>query len=312
VKRMTFLELAQRVLSEQQRPLAPSEIWKIAVSKGYDRGVSAQGKTPAQTLYSAIFLNERDNPDTIFVKYNTRPARYYIKALAQQTKDENLEGQAASEPIIPSVISYRESQLHAFLSYFASQRFNARSKTIRHYVDIKRGFGEWVHLDMIAISYPNWEIELGKLSQQFGDVGVKLYSFEIKKELSFTNLREAFFQAVSNSSWAHEGYLVAADISTDQDFREELHRLARSFSIGIIELDIEDPDSSEVLIPSKGRETVDWEALNKLAQMNRDTIELLIDINNAIKIKDFKYGAYDPSSRPEPLGSASPVGSGDA
>jgi uncharacterized protein len=29
-----------------------------------------------------------------------------------------------------------------------------------------------------------------------------------------SNLREVFFQAVSNSSWANEGYLEAAEIDT--------------------------------------------------------------------------------------------------
>ncbi|WP_211274637.1 hypothetical protein [Anaerobacillus arseniciselenatis] len=29
--------------------------------------------------------------------------------------------------------------------------------------------------------------------------------------------REVFFQAVSNSSWANEGYLVAVDIDTSND-----------------------------------------------------------------------------------------------
>ena len=65
--------------------------------------------------------------------------------------------------------------------------------------------------------------------------------WSLKKRLSFSNLREAFFQAVSNSSWANEGYLVAADISTDEDFQAELHRLSASFGIAIIQLDIEQP-----------------------------------------------------------------------
>src|SRR5258707_14769867 len=71
---------------------------------------------------------------------------------------------------------------------------------------------------MIAISYPSWEEGVTQLSRRFGDIGIKLYSFEIKKSLSFANLREAFFQAVSNSSWSQEGYLVAAELSSDEDF----------------------------------------------------------------------------------------------
>jgi hypothetical protein len=122
---------------------------------------------------------------------------------------------------------------------------------------------------MIAVRYPSWQSEVGELSGKFGDIGVKLFSFELKRELSFSNLREAFFQAVSNSTWAHEAYLASADISTDEDFRDELRRLSTSFGIGIIALDIEDADSSAILIPAKERPSLDWDTLNKLAKMNQ-------------------------------------------
>ena len=195
LKKLTFLELARQVLTEAKRPLAPSEIWKIALSQNYNSRLSTQGKTPAQTLYAAIFLDERDNPDTNFIKYNTRPARYYLKGLSDSAKSSVLEEKAASEPSVPQIASYKEAQLHAFLSYFVSQRFNARSRTIQHKISNKKEYGEWVHPDMIAISYQSWEVAVSQLSLRFGDIGVKLYSFEIKKELSFANLREAFFSS---------------------------------------------------------------------------------------------------------------------
>jgi hypothetical protein len=75
-----------------------------------------------------------------------------------------------------------------------------------------------------------------------------VFSFELKKSLSFGNLREAFFQAVSNSSWANEGYLVAAEISQDEDFLSELRRLSSSFGIGVVQL--ADSDESGHLFQS--------------------------------------------------------------
>ena len=110
--------------------------------------------------------------------------------------------------------------------------------------------------------------------------------------MSFTNLREAFFQAVSNFSFAHEGYLVAADISTDEDFRSELRRLSSSFGIGIIELDIEDPNSSHVLVPAKERDALDWGALNKVA-MNKDVQDLLKRIRTDLRAKEVRVEEYD-------------------
>jgi hypothetical protein len=130
------------------------------------------------------------------------------------------------------------------------------------------------------------------LSSATGNAAVKLYSFELKRSLSFANLREAFFQAVSNSSWAHEGYLVAADISADEDFRGELRRLSASFGIGVIRIALDDPDSSEVLFPAREKDIIDWDTLNKLT-MNKDVEELLVRIRNDLHTKEVIREKYD-------------------
>lgn len=55
----------------------------------------------------------------------------------------------------------------------------------------------------------------------------------LKRSVDFANLREAFFQAVSNSSWANESYLVAAKWQTDDDeFTDELARLSQGLELG--------------------------------------------------------------------------------
>ena len=297
---MTFLGLAERVLAEERRPLSPSEIWKVAVARGYAAMLRSQGKTPAQTLYAAIFSDARDNPETLFVKIGDRPARYYLKSLARENQPAELEQAASATAPVPEKYDYRESQLHSFLAHFIHMQFGARSKTIRHSTSRKNEFGEWVHPDMIGVYYPEWRDEVLDLSQMTGGFAVKLYSFEIKKELSFANLRESFFQAVSNSSFAHEGYLVAADISTDEDFRSELRRLSASFGIGIIELDIEDPNASHVMVPAKEREALDWDALNKVA-MNKDVQDLLKRIGTDLRAKEVRFEEYDKVLPPEEL-----------
>jgi len=43
---MTFLELAERVLREEKRPLTANEIWTLATEKGYDKQLNSEGKTP--------------------------------------------------------------------------------------------------------------------------------------------------------------------------------------------------------------------------------------------------------------------------
>ncbi len=292
--KMTFLGLAEKILREQNKPLSPSEMWNIAVSKGYDTQLDSQGKTPAATLYSAIFTNARTDPETKFVKLGQRPARYFLKQLVDE-KGKGIEKSiSTADDSVPTVYAYDESDLHPFLAYYARLYFKAYTKTIRHSTSSKKSFGEWVHPDVIGVYYAveDWTAEVLDLSAATGNPAVKLYSFEIKKGLSFSNLREAFFQAVSNSSWAHEGYLVAAEISTDEDFLTELRRLAAAFGIGVIRVALEDPDSSEVLVPAREREALDWDALNKLT-MNNDVTELLTRIKNDLQTKEVIREKYD-------------------
>jgi hypothetical protein len=84
----------------------------------------------------------------------------------------------------------------------------------------------------------------------------------------------SFKRFYNNSSWAQERYLVAAEISSDEDFRAELRRLSAAFGIGILSISLDDPDASEILAPARERDAVDWDTLNK-PTMNKDVAELL-------------------------------------
>jgi hypothetical protein len=301
---LTFAELADKVLREEKRPLSPSEIWHLAVKKQYDQQLNSEGKTPKQTLYTVIYVDEKRNPQTNFYKAGERPVRYFLKDLKNTVSQATIEAAVQMPEDSPTEpYGYKESELHPFLAHFAHVQFDAFTKTIKHNTSKKGEFGEWVHPDMIGVYFPfdDWSPEVLDITAATGNRGIKLYSFELKKRLSFANLREAFFQAVSNSSWANEGYLVAADVFDAPDFRTELSRLSTSFGIGIIRLDIESPEGSEVVFPAKERSQVDWDTVNKLT-MNQDVKQLLIrlkkDLNNQEVIKD----QYDKIYSTEDLG----------
>jgi hypothetical protein len=124
----------------------------------------------------------------------------------------------------------------------------------------------------------DWRPDVIEFNRLSDNNSLKLFSFELKRTLNKANYRESFFQAVSNSSWAHEGYLVAADILQDDDFLSELERLASSFGIGIIDLDPSDIDASKILYPAKTRELLDWETINKLCDQNSEFQKFLQDV----------------------------------
>jgi hypothetical protein len=168
-------------------------------------------------------------------------------------------------------------------------------KTIHHNKSGKKQFGEWVHPDVVGCYFPfnDWKDEVADVSSLMGNTAVRLFSFELKRELTTGNLREVFFQAVSNSSWANEGFLVAASINTDEEFRNELERLSTSFGIGIIRIDIDDPDSTEVVLPAKPKDLVDWETVNKLATINPEFRDFLKRVKNDIASKEIRREMYD-------------------
>ena len=128
----------------------------------------------------------------------------------------------------------------------------------------------------------------------------KLYSFEMKISLCLGNLRECYFQAVSNSSWAHEGYLVALHISEDPEMVDELRRLNNAFGIGVIRLNAEHFMQSELLFSAKEKESLDWETINRLVDENRDFENFLNDIMEDIKVGKVK-SRYDEVYEDEDL-----------
>jgi uncharacterized protein len=295
MKQLTFLELAKRVLEEEKRPLSPEEIWEVAKIKGYDKEIGSKGKTPFMTIGARLYIDIRDNKNSVFEKVDgTSPRKFHLRSLNSSAivpvveKESQIVNQTKK-------LDYLERDLHPFLAYFAFYYLRAYTKTIFHEKSEKKSYGEWVHPDMVGCYFPleEWKPEVFEFSSVVGNVAIKLFSFEIKRELNFTNLRESFFQAVSNSSWANESYLVSSKISGDEDFLNELKRLSASFGIGVISLDIYDPDSSEIIFPANNRENLDWETINKLAAMNSEFRNFLKRIKNDISGKEIRKELYD-------------------
>ena len=161
-----------------------------------------------------------------------------------------------------------------------SQTFNAYARTIFHEKSNKkqRGTDKWLYPDMVAVNFEYADYknnQLLNLIKKFDRLPIKIYSFEIKIHLDYSNYKENFFQAVSNSSWANEGYLVALHIDEDESFMEALQKLSSSFGIGIIKLDAENVPQSQVLVPARYKENIDYATAHELAGKNSDFAKFL-------------------------------------
>lgn len=298
---MTFLELAERILKEVKKPLSVSEIWDNAIKSKLNFELGSQGKTPSATLGAQLYVNARDNKNSLFATIGSRPKKFYLKSL-KYDKDLLVEEDLEAKGEIEDTLGYSEKDLHPLLAYFIYYQMKSYSKTLDHKKTSKKQYGEWIHPDMVSCYFTADEMrsEVYDLSVAINESPVALAAFEIKKKLSFGNLRESFFQAVSNSSWAHESYLVASDISKETEFVEELNRLCNSFDIGVILLDIEDPDNSAIIIEANQKDELDWVTINKLS-INPDFKEFLVRVKKDVESKEVRKEWYDRVENRESL-----------
>ena len=126
---------------------------------------------------------------------------------------------------------------------------------------------KWIHPDIIGAKFVE---QTNTISNSLFKAiskkdSLRLYSYELKRKIDNDyELKKCFFQAVSNSSWANNGYLVAFEIN--EDLKEELARLNHSFGIGFILLKA-NPYESQVLFEAKDRQ-IDFKTVSKLCEIN--------------------------------------------
>lgn len=292
---ITFLQLAKKVLEEEKKPLSTSEIWSIAVSSGKDKLVGTTGKTPWASLGALLYVDVRDNLNSEFISIGDRPKKFLLKS-QKDILDLNFPIPQETQDVIVKKPLYMEKDLHPLMVYYGTYYLKAYLQTIHHNKSNKKEFGEWVHPDIVGCYYPftDWDGDVVDVSNLLSSSAIRLFSFELKRELNFGNLRESFFQAVSNSSWANEGYLVAAEVEEDDEFINELTRLSTAFGIGVIKLNTEDPDSSETLLPARTKDRVDWDTVNKMANLNSDFKRFLKRIKIDTTSQEAHKDKYDP------------------
>ena len=294
-EKISFFDLANRVIEKVGKPMTAGEIWQYAQQTGIASLLQSTGKTPEASLGARLYTDVQ-KPSSAFVKLGSRPAKFLLKSLVGSIPD--LQQQVAAQPT-PQIIqkTYRERELHPLQVWFADGNFGAHCRTILHEKSLKKGEkqNQWIHPDIVGFSLTtqDWTHEVVQLAQSSGGLAARLYSFEVKISLDFPTLREFFFQAVSNSSWAHEGYLVAVDIDDDPDFRAELTRLSQSFGIGVIQLNTTDPVDSAVLLAAREKSEIDWKTVDRIAALNLDFKEFVSSVAKSVKINQPAVNGFD-------------------
>ncbi len=197
-----------------------------------------------------------------------RPRQYYWTAKTAQTEVIEAEDVDDEEQFVTGKSSLKESDFYPLLSEYLWSELRVYSRRI----DEKRSSNKqgpkgnkWLYPDVVGMEdlTADWHHEIKNVVKEYADKKTKLWSFEVKILLNRANVREAFFQAVSNSSWANFGYLVAGEVE-GADTMKELRMLFSLHGIGLIQIDRENPTESQILIPARERTEVDWATCNRL------------------------------------------------
>ncbi|WP_341749294.1 hypothetical protein [Candidatus Tisiphia endosymbiont of Sialis lutaria] len=201
------------------------------------------------------------------IKREEYPCRYYYTKETEQVEREYTE----KEPNI------KEKEIYPKLSDFLLQELGVHSKIINDKCSSNykgTNGNKWLHPDLVGMEdlTKDWALAIKDCVQQFADKKAKLWSFEVKVVIDSANVRQSFFQALSNSSWANYGYLVASSLVEGKggSTLRELEILAARHGIGFILLNIKDQvEKGRILIPAKERLEIDWDMANRLVKENK-------------------------------------------
>lgn len=158
----------------------------------------------------------------------------------------------------------------------------------------EKGAFKWLHPDIVGIQRIGEDLceETMDISRMFPNGGtnketIKFWSFELKKKVTLSNIREIFFQTLSNSSWANFTYLVYEEI--DEQAEEELKFLCNSYGVGAISFkeDINTDINYRIVQVAKESLTINWAFVDKLISSdkgsNSDFKDFMVLVKNFIK-----------------------------
>jgi hypothetical protein len=281
-ERLTLAEIASALIR-----LHPERFAQKARSLAGRTTIEEQVTREVYATRRAVVRNNR----AISLDPSRRPQRLFFdpdgdSIEAAHTSPAANELEPAKKDARPGHLDSSEHALYAPLQRFLFQELNIVSKRIREGTSSNRrgrGGNKWLHPDIVGMLAPSqaWSEIVKKCSTELPTSKAKLVAVEVKRRLTVGTIREAFFQAVSNSLWANRGYLAAAEI--DAETLEELNMLCSLHGVGYIAIDPENAVESQILIHARERDEVDWASANRIAEENADFTAFLDHVLNYLR-----------------------------
>jgi len=135
---------------------------------------------------------------------------------------EQLSQKTREHDLYPSLIEFLKLELKVH-----SDRIDER----RSSNSFGAGSNRWLYPDVVGMENlaEGLNPEVVSAIKVSSERRLRLWSFEVKILINRSNVRETYYQAVSNSSWANLGYLVAASIEGVDCPSADNLRLVRCF-----------------------------------------------------------------------------------
>jgi hypothetical protein len=153
----------------------------------------------------------------------------------EQIKEIEKEETQLEKDAYPTVMKFLKQELFVEANY----TLFAQEKAIKS----KRGTNKHRYPDLIGVYKPEWN-ELDTFPKLIlKDISYQIYSFEVKTSLKMENIRESFFECLSNSVFANKRYVVIAkegDKAILPKAYNEFRKLSTRYNVGLIEVRILD------------------------------------------------------------------------
>lgn len=176
-----------------------------------------------------------------------------------------------------------------------------------------KGSNVWIHPDAIEVQFGSGvTVQIGKkiafdetmlgFRCAMGEPFINLTSIELKVDVTMSNVKEAFFQCLSNSNWANSARLVIANRIEDKKVVQILKNLGRQFGVTVVcynlnrsmleklppasqignlpqaernKLLIDYCSNITIIYEARSSPQFDWEYLGNLKRMNPDVDDVI-------------------------------------
>ncbi len=260
------------------------DVYNYMVENNIDVGKS---QTPNESVSSAL-SNMHNKDGKVLYRKDGKEAGQYGLPNWEEANDSlfNTSPVASTE----KKDDIKERDLHQLLCNYLYNK-GEYPKTIYQERSNRNDTNQkWVHPDMVSASFVTTKTDITRelLKTTKTNEALQLYSYELKIRIRTDyDLKQAYFQALSNSHWANYGYLVSFEIADNKDMVEEMERLNQSYGIGIIQLGIT-PQQTRVLYPARKKE-LDYKTIDKLCDINPEFKSFVEQVTLVISASDKRH-----------------------